>query len=90
VHFLTASTNHAIKLNFIFPASICCRLKYSGTQAQTENWIMIRVAPSGIYTANETLQKRLWTTANIHPGPHLFPVGAADSIVKFFKQHSLP
>ncbi len=26
----------------------------------------------------------------IHPGPHLFPAGAAASIVKFFKQHSLP
>jgi len=25
----------------------------------------------------------------IHPGPHLFPAGAADSIVKFFKEHSL-
>ncbi len=26
----------------------------------------------------------------IHPGPHLVPAGAADSIVKFFQQHSLP
>lgn len=26
----------------------------------------------------------------IHPGPHLFPAGASASIVKFFKQHSLP
>ena len=26
----------------------------------------------------------------IHPGPHTFPPGAATSIVKFFKEHTLP